>query len=418
MAVWRGMTPERMFGELLGLGLKWCVNECTFHKDQGRVELEIEHTEEVWKLEHCPRCGAAAKGYDRTEPLRWRHLNVMQYRCEILCRLPRGRCPRCGHTWRVRPPWEGKAGGFSKEFEAFALLLLREMPVARAAQTLGETAPRLWRLLHKHVDAAYAGADFSSVCCVGVDEMSVRKGHRYISVFADLVKKRVLFAAEDRDAGVFPQFIEALEAHNGHRHALTEVSLDLSPAYLKGVREHCRNATVVHDKYHVIANLILATEKVRRGEQKQRPELKESRWLLRKNPENLSAEQTAELAVLTQSNLASVKAYQMRLAFQDAYRLPHASQARRRLLAWCRWVRLGRKQFGTLFVEMEKFATSVERHLAGILAHWKHGVTNAFMEGLNTVFSAVKRRARGFRSFEYLRTVLYLVAGKLRLPAL
>jgi transposase len=194
--------------------------------------------------------------------------------------------------------------------------------------------------------------------------------------------------------------------------------MDLSPAYLKGVRENCRNATVVHDKYHVIANLILATEKVRRREQKQRPELKDSRWLLRKNPENLSEEQTADLAVLTQSNLASVKAYQMRLAFQDAYRLENASAARRRLEAWCRWVRLGRKKFGALFVEMEKFAESVERHWDGILAHWKHGLTNAFMEGLNSVFSAVKRRARGFRSFEYLRTMLYLVAGKLRLPAI
>lgn len=412
------MTPEKLFAELLGLGLKWRVTECGFHKDHSQVDLQLEHTDEVWKLERCPKCGGQAKGYDRTEPLRWRHLNVMQYRCEIVARLPRGRCPQCDHTWRVRPPWEGKAGGFSKEFEAFALLLLREMAVERAAQTLGETAPRLWRLLHKHVDAAYAEADFSNVSCVGVDEMSVRKGHKYISIFADLIKKRVLFAAEDRDSGVFPQFIEALEAHNGHRHALTEVSMDLSPAYLKGVRETCRNATVVHDKYHVIANLIRATEKVRRREQKQRPELKGSRWLLRKNPENLNEEQTAELAVLTQSNLASVKAYQMRLAFQDAYRLESASQARRRLEAWCRWVRRGRQKFGALFVEMEKFAESVERHLEGLLAHWKHRLTNAFMEGLNSVFSAVKRRARGFRSFIYLRTMLYLVAGKLRLPAL
>src|SRR6185503_4447790 len=101
----------------------------------------------------------------------------------------------CGHTWRVRPPWAGKAGGFSKEFEALALLLLREMAVERAAQTLGETAPRLWRLLHKPVDAAYAEVDFSNVSGVGVDEMSVRQGHKDISVFADLIGQRVLFAA-------------------------------------------------------------------------------------------------------------------------------------------------------------------------------------------------------------------------------
>jgi len=412
------MTPEKLFAELLGLGLNWRVIECAFHKDSALIELHLEHTDCVWNLERCPHCGGLPQGYDRTEPLRWRHLNVMQHRCEIVARLPRGRCRGCGRLWRVRPPWEGKAGGFSKEFEAFALLLLREMPMARAAQTLGETDTRLWRLLRTHVDAAYAEADFSEVTCVGVDEMAVRKGHQYISIFVDLLRKRVLFAAQKRDAGVWPQFLDALEAHHGHRHALTQVCQDMSPAYLKGVRAACRNAEVIHDKYHVIANLILATERVRRHEQKQHPSLKGSRWLWRKNPENLNEDQTAELAVLKQSNLATVKAYQMRLAFQDAYRLEGVAAARRRLRAWCRWVHGAARRFGGLWTAMVKFADSVEQHIEGIVAHWRNRLTTAFLEGLNSVFSAVKRRARGFRTFEYLRTMLYLVAGKLRLPAI
>ena len=164
-------------------------------------------------------------------------------------------------------------------------------------------------------------------------------------------------------------------------------------------------------------HLILATERVRRREQKQRPEPKASRGLRRKQPENLSEAQTAELAVLTQSNLASVKAYPIRLAFQDASRLASVSAARWRLAAWWRWVRLGRKQLEALFVEMEKFAAAVERHRDGILAPWQHRLTKAFRAGWNRVFRAVKRRARGFRSFEYRRPRLYLVAGKLRLPA-
>jgi transposase len=404
------MSPEKLFGEFLGLGLSWRVTECVFSRPEGRVEVRIENTQEVWNSERCPKCGGVTKGYDHVEELRWDHLHVMQYRCQIICRLPRGRCDRCNHTWRVRPPWEGKTGGFTKEFEAFALMLMREMPVKKVAEILGVTDTRLWRLLQCHIAAARKEADFSNVTCVGVDEMSIRKGHRYISVFADLVQRRVLFAAAGKDAGVWPEFLEDLEAHNGHRHSLQQVSQDMSPAYLKGVQENCRNAEVIHDKYHVIANLITATERVRRREQKLRPELKESRWTFRKNPENLNEDQKTELA--------TVKAYQMRLAFQDAYQLQTLQQARRRLQAWCRWVRMGSKRFGALFTEMEKFAGSVEKHMTGILAHWKHRITNAFMEGLNSVFSAVKRRSRGFRSMEYLTTMLYFVAGKLRLPAL
>jgi hypothetical protein len=84
-------------------------------------------------------------------------------------------------------------------------------------------------MLFRQVDATYAGADFSNVCGVGVGEMSVRKGHQYISVFADLVKKRVRFAAEGKDQEPRLIFVEALEKHNGHRQALTQVSRDMKP---------------------------------------------------------------------------------------------------------------------------------------------------------------------------------------------
>ena len=91
------------------------------------------------------------------------------------------------------------------------------------------------------------------MCGVAVDEMSVRKGHEYISGFADLVKKRVIFATEGKDHQVWHTFVAALEQHHGHRHAITQVSQDMSAAYQKGVRETCRNAQVVFDKFHVIA---------------------------------------------------------------------------------------------------------------------------------------------------------------------
>jgi len=86
-------------------------------------------------------------------------------------------------------------------------------------------------MLFRQVQRAYAEADFSNLTCVGVDEMSIRKGHEYLSVFADLVNKRVLFAAEGRDHQVWVDFVAALEAHNGHRHALTQASMDMSAAY-------------------------------------------------------------------------------------------------------------------------------------------------------------------------------------------
>jgi transposase len=107
----------------------------------------------------------------------------------------------------VRPPWEGLSTHFTKEFEAFALRLMRELPMSQVGELVGETDTRLWRMLFRQVEAAYAEADFSQVCCVGVAERSVRKGHESISVFADLVRKRVRFATEGKDQGTWVKFV-------------------------------------------------------------------------------------------------------------------------------------------------------------------------------------------------------------------
>ena len=416
------MTPEKLFHELLGLGLNWEVVESRFERESGTVFLEIRETSGLWESIRCPKDGGLAFCYDHTEVLSWRHLNVFQHRCEIACRLPRGKCRQCGHVFRVRPPWEGLSTHFTKEFEAFALLLMREMPVSKVGQIMGESDTRLWRMLFRQVDAAYAEADFSNVCCVGVDEMSVRKGREYVSVFADLVAKRVLFATEGKDKETWVKFVEALEMHNGHRHAITQTSMDMSASYESGVKENCRNAQVVFDKFHVIQNANKAVDNVRKAEIRLGgagiwEALNKSQWLWRKNPENLTEKEQQRMAKIKDKNLCTAKAYQMRLVLQDIYRSADVETARHRFKVWCRWVRWAARFYKTsLFVSMRRLAKMVQSNLEGILAHWKWGVTNAFMEGLNSIFSATKRKARGYRSTVHLTTMLYFVAGKLRLP--
>jgi transposase len=411
-----------MFHDLLGLGFNWEVVESRFEKQSGTVFLEIRETKQLWESLRCPKDGGLVFCYDHTEELTWRHLNVFQHQCEIRCGLPRGKCRQCNHVFRVRPPWEGLSTHFTKEFEAFALLLMREMPVSKVAEVVGETDTRLWRMLFRQVDAAYAEADFSRVCCVGVDEMNVRKGHEYITVFADLIAKRVLFATEGKDKATWVKFLEALEKHNGHRHAITQASMDMSKAYQAGVAENCHNAQVVFDKFHVIKNVGEAVDKVRKVEVRLGGKgvweaLYKSQWIWRKNPENLSDEQQKRLEKIESKNLSTAKAYQMRLVLQDIYRSANAASARHRFKVWCRWVRwVARFHKPVLFASMVKVAQMITNHLKGILAHWRYGVTNAFMEGLNSVFSATKRKARGYRSTTYLITILYFVAGKLRLP--
>lgn len=414
------MSPEQMFEQLLGLGASWKVLRTDFEEERNTFVISVTETEALWP-EESAKCGQSVTCYDHVEPMQWRHLNVFNKECVIVSALPRGRRSQDGTIYRVTPPWEGRSKHFSKEFEAFALTLMREMPVKKAGEILGTTDQRLWRMLHAHVEGARAQADWSEVVWVGADEMNRKKGHNYITVFADLLQKRVLFGVEGKDAGVWEKFAQEMGLHNGHPKAVTQVAIDMSPAYIRGVRDNFSNAELVFDKFHVIQEANKMVEAVRRLEAQQderkRQQLAKSQWIFRKNPENHTEREVARLEQMDWRNLMTVLAYQMRLVLQDIYKVKGVGQARKDLLTWCDWVsQKAQKKGHELLEPMVRVANMVKRHLKGILGHWREGLTTAFLEGLNSLFSATKRKARGYRTTKNLLAMLYFVAGKLQIP--
>jgi transposase len=416
------MIPEKMFQQILALGEAWRVARMDYQESESKVLIRVEETPELWVQESCPHCqNKTVRGYDHAPERRWRHLNVCQLQSEIVCALPRGECQSCRKIYTVRAPWEGRSRGLTQEFEAFALTLMREMPVKKAGEILGETDQKLWRTLFAHVDAAWKELSWENVIWVGADEMNRRKGHNYLTVFVDLQAKRVLLAVEGKDASVWERFAAELGNHNGHPRAITMVAIDMSPAYQKGVRENFGNAKIVFDKFHVVSQVVKAVDEVRRKEARSdasaRQQLERSSWLWRKNPETWTTKEGERWTQLQDKPLVTGLAYAMRLELQKAYAATTVGQARDRFEAWHRWVRSEAEALSSGLLEpMRQAADMVERHLEGILAHWQQGLTTAFMEGLNSLFSATKRKARGYRSTEYQTAMLYFVAGKLEIP--
>jgi len=256
---------------------------------------------------------------------------------------------------------------------------------------------------------------------IGIDEIAIRKGHIYRIVVSDLVRRRpIWFGGDDRSEASMDQFYAWLGEKKAH--GIRLAVMDMWKPFRNSTQSRAPQAAILFDKFHVIKNANEAVDKVRRAEVRLGGQgvweaLYKSQWLWRKNPENLTGPEQERLAQIQDKNLCTAKAYQMRLVLQDIYRSAAAASARRRFRVWCRWVRwVARFYKSGLFTSMVKLAQMIENHLAGILAHWKWGVTNAFMEGLNSVFSATKRKARGYRSTTHLITMLYFVAGKLRFP--
>lgn len=420
------MIPEKAFERLLGLDECWEVAAAEYETEPvERFLLVIRETALLWPKLVCPdpTCGCTkVVCHDHAEVRAWRHLDAFGKRTEILCPPPRARCTACRQVWRVPVPWEGEGKHFTRDFEAFALTLMREMPMKRAGDILGETDTRLWRLRFAHVDKAYAALDLSELVHLGVDEMSRRKGHPYLTVLADLVARRVVFATAGKDHTTFTRFAEEIPKHNGHPKAITAVAMDLSGAYQKGARQELGNAQIVFDPFHVSALVSDAVDAVRRREAASSAEaqatLRRTLYLFRKNPEHLAASEQARLEELDLKHLATGQAYLIRLELRDIYqRTVKLERARDRLQRWVNWVRVKCERLGACLAPLAKVANTVERHLAGILAHWAGGLSTGFLEGLNSVFSAVKRKARGYRTTKYMIAMLYFVAGKLALPS-
>ena len=271
----------------------------------------------------------------------------------------------------------------------------------------------IWRVVEHHVYAARDQLDHSGVRRVGVDETSARKGQDYISIFADLDTRRVIFATDGRSAQTVARFAADLAAHGGDPAKVTDTSSDMSTAFLSGIAEHLPNARMTFDRYHLAAKLSEAIDTVRRAEVATRPELKHTRWLWLKNWANLSAKQQGELHRLMRpsAQLATARALRWREDFQAFYD-QDSSYAPEYLRRWCSGAKRSRLQ------PIKDFVILVEKHWEGIIAWHENHLSNGLLEGINSLIQAAKARARGYRNKTEMITIVYLTAAKLQLPTL
>jgi transposase len=394
----------------LGLTPPWTVSRADFDPEAHRLDIQIDFAPGSRFV--CPVCGGAdCSAYD-TERKTWRHLNFFQHEAYLTARVPRVRCDKCGIK-TVTVPWARPDSGFTLLFEALVMTMVSAMPVAAVARIVGEHDTRLWRVVHHYVDQARARIDTADVTRIAIDETAARRGHDYITLFADIDQARVLFATEGKNAETIAAFADDLTAHGGDPDAIEEVCIDMSPAFIKGVAENLPNAAVTFDKFHAVKIVNDAVDQVRRGEQKRQNVLKGTRYIWLRNPANLSDRQQAILDALPTHHLKTARAYQMRLAFQDLYRQDSPQQAAQYLKRWYFWATHSRLS------PMIDAAYTIKRHWNGILRWFDSKIANGLIEGINSLVQAAKAKARGYRSIRNLKAMVYLLAGKLdlRLPA-
>jgi transposase len=335
-------------------------------------------------------------------------LNFFEHKCHIIARVPRIQTGD-GKVRLIKTPWEGANSGFTLLFEALILQLASNMPVNKVSKLTGISNYRIWELLKKYVNDTLEESDYASVEIVGVDETSSRKGHNYLTLFVDLKKRKVIFITKGKSNETVKEFVKDIEEHNGKAEKIKQVCCDMSPAFIKGVRENLKSAEITFDKFHIIKLLNEAVDKVRREEVKSESSLKKSRYVFLKNRKNLTKkeEEKFESLSLSKMNLKTMRAYRIRESFQDIYRSETLEDFIYSLNKWYYWATHSR------LAPVISVAKTIKSHWDGVVNWMESKINNGILEGFNSIVQAAKAKARGFRTFENFRIIIFLLLGKL-----
>lgn len=400
------MKDLDIFQAALGLGQEWMVVKTDFNAKEKRLDIFLDFAPGTQFP--CPVCNQPSTAYDTTERT-WQHLNFFQHTTYIHARLPRIDCQADGIK-QIQVPWARERSGFTLLFEAMIMALADEMPVCSLAEMVGVHDTRIWRIIEHYVKKNVDNLDLSDVTKVGVDETSSTRGHHYVTLFVDMDTSKVIFVTKGKNADTLQAFKDHLETHKGNADQILEFSSDLSPAFISGIAKYFPKAHITFDKFHVMKLLNTAVDETRRAEQAQEKDLKSSRYVWLKNPDNLSQKERTKLESLSSKKLKTGRAYRMKLLFQELFTYDE-ERAIIGLKKWYVWATHSRLE------PIKAFAKTLKKHWDGIVRWFKTNLTNGILEGLNSLVQAAKARARGYRSVEYFKLMIYMVAGKMgRLP--
>ena len=310
-------------------------------------------------------------------------------------------------------PWARSGSGFSQLFDAFVIALAREMPVKTIADLLNIGDDRIWRVLEHYVPAARAQENFSDVTAVGIDETASLRGHNYITLFHDLNVGRLLFACEGRDADTVRAFAKDLREHGGDPDLVTAACIDMSKSYIAGVGRHLPGAAITFDRFHVIQLANAALEEVRRAEVREKPALKNSRWMWLKDKHSWTKRQIHQHHELSRMHLKTGLAFRLKETLRDIFMTATTrEEAEAQLSTWFRWARRSK------LAPFKKLAMTLKAYWDGILNGFDSALSNGSVEAINGLIQAAKARARGYRKPRNLILMAYLIAGNLsHLPA-
>lgn len=408
------MRSTTLWARLLGL-VKAVVEDVTFDEDDECIVVSVRPRKATKR--RCGRCGKRCPGYDQGEGRRrWRALDLGTIRTYLEADSPRVRCPEHG-VIAAQVPWARHGAGHTYAFDDTVAWLATHCSKSAVRDLLRVAWRTVGAIVTRVVADAEAGTDrFANLRRIGIDEISYKRGHRYLTVVVDHDSGVLLWAHDGRNQKTLEKFFDRLGEERCAK--ITLVSADAAEWISNVVHARCKNAGLCMDPFHTVQWATKALDEVRRevwnaarknGQKTVARDLKNARYALWKNPEDLTTRQGAKLALIAKTNQRLYRAYLLKEQLRQVFALK-GDDGIALLDHWLKWARRCR------IPSFVKLAKAITKHRTGIEAALRHGLSNARVESVNTKLRLLTRIAFGFRSPDALIALAMLDLGGLCPP--
>jgi len=402
------MFTHQFFDLLLNLDDDWQVKDVRANYNTSEVTIEMEY---LRKKAECPATFEQCAIYDHAPIRVWRHLDTMQYKTYISCRLPRVKNSK-GKVVTVAAPWASKHERHTFLFEHAAIdLLLATKNQTKTAELMRCGFNVINRIIHLSSQRGMERRSLSELKLehISIDEKSFKKGHKYVSVLSHPRSGCIIDIEEGRTKESVRKLLDNSLTEQ-QQVAIQTISMDMWKAYLSVSKEKLPNAEIVHDRFHLVKYLNDAIDKVRKREVKDNEELRNSRYALLKNPENLTEKQRIKFDAIRQANYEVSRAWQVRENFKGMFNQEYEKESG--FILFSKWAQAS---INNQIKEVTKVAEMFKNHLSGVVNALITNFNNAMAERLNGKIQELKTVGRGYRTFDKFRSVILFFYGGLNL---
>lgn len=402
------MFTHQFFDLLLNLDEDWQVTEVEANHRSCEVRMLIEYR---GRTAECPKTIELCSIYDRAPEREWRHLDTMQYKTYIRCKLPRVKNAE-GKVVTIVPPWASKHERHTHLFEHAVIdVLLATKNQTRTADLMRCGFNVINRIIHLSAERGLSRRNLSEMKLehLSIDEKSFKKGHEYVTVLSHPSSGCVIDVEHGRTKESVNLLLDR-SLTGVQQQQVKTICMDMWKAYLSVSSQKLPNAQIVHDRFHLIQYLNKAIDKVRRREVRTNEELKNSRYALLKNQRNLTETQRIKFELIRAGNYEVSKAWEVCENFRSLF-----GQETERTNGFILFMNWAQSSLNRQIKEVSKVVEMFKRHLSGVVNALVTTFNNAMAERLNGKIQEIKTTARGYRTFEKFRSAILFFHGGLSL---